>query len=230
MSNREVLIALLSSIVGGVVVWIIQQIYLNRRENRRIASEKVIKHQHSDKIMTDDIFIDLAPRKSIALMRDLLGAPKKYSRVDFPVFSEDERQTHSYLFSFSNGMVKVTSVDNETIDTLTVFADNTLSVDSLFFPCEAASYKFDEVKICAELIEESEVTTFLQTIRDSSFAVRYTVGPPITLSITCFGHSSKGWDYRESQNAKVFIGETIEGVCVSQQGEDAFFIYDSELR
>lgn len=229
MSTREILIALISTVLGGVAVWIVQQIYLNRRENKRLASEKIIKHQHRDRVITDDIFIDLAPRKSIALMKELLGAPKIYSRVDFPVFSEDERKTHSYLYSFSNGMVKITSVDDETIDTLTIFADNSLSVEGLFFPCKARSYKFDEVKVCAELIEESEVT-FIQTIRDSSFAIKYTVGPPITLSITCFGHSDKVWEYRESQDAKQFIGETIEGVCVSQQAEDAFFIYDSELR
>jgi hypothetical protein len=119
-------------------------------ENKRLASEKIIKHQHRDRVITDDIFIDLAPRKSIALMKELLGAPKIYSGVDFPIFSDDERQTHSYLYVFSNGMVKVTSVNNETIDTLTVFGDNSLSIEGLFFPCEARSYKLDEVKVCAE--------------------------------------------------------------------------------
>lgn len=222
MSTREILIALVSTIVGGVAVWIVQQIYLNRRENQRLASEQIIKHRHRDRVITDEIFIDLAPRKSIALMKELLGAPKIYSRVDFPVFADNERQTHSYLYLFSNGMVKVTSVDNETIDTLTVFADNSLSVDGLFFPCEARSYKLDEVTVCAELIDESEVTA-IQTIRDSSFAIKYTVGPPITLSITCFGHSDRVSEYRESQDAKEFVGERIEGVCVSQQGEDALF-------
>ena len=229
MSAREILIALLSSILGGVVVWIVQQIYLNRRENKRLASEKIIKHEHRDRVITDDIFIDLAPRKSIALMKELLGAPKIYSRVDFPVFSDDERQTHSYIYLFSNGMVKITSIDDETIDTLTVFGDSSLSVEGLFFPCEAKSYKFEEVNVCAELIEEGEVTS-LHTMRDSSFAIKYTVGPPIALSITCFGHSDKVWEYRKLQDSRRFIGEAIEGVCVSQQGEDAFFIYDSELR
>jgi hypothetical protein len=162
-------------------------------------------------------------------MKQMLGAPRTYSRSDVLVFSEDVVKTHSYLYFFSNGMLKITSVDSETIDTLTVFGDNTLSVEHLFFPCEYPSNKLDEVKVCLELIEDADVAT-IWSMRDSSFAIRYTVGPPIYLSYTYFGGSPKVWEFEHSKDPKLFIGERIEGVCISRQMGDAYFISDSELR
>lgn len=227
MSSREIVIAIASSAVGGILVWVIQQFYLNRRERKRENAQRRIRASHSDKVITDDIFMDLGPGKSIALMKEMLGAPHKFKRIENPVFSEGDTETNSYLYFFNNSIVKLTSKDNETIDTLTVFPDERLSVEGLFFPCTDRSYQFNKVKVCRELINEH---TYISTIRDASFAVRYGVAAPHYLSFTYFGSVEDLWAYRESNNPDLLIGGVIEGVCVSQQGEDAFFIYDYELR
>lgn len=226
---KEILIGLGGTIVGGVIVWVIQQYYLNRREKERLESLQVIKSSHSDKIITTEIFFDLAPGKSIELMKQMLGAPRTCGRLDAPVFSNDSVETHSYLYFFQNGMLKITSVDNEVIDTLTVFGDSRLSVEKLFYPVESPTYSLGEVKVCAELVAAGEVS-IIASMRDSSFAIRYTVPAPIYLSYTYFGGSDKVWDFRKSNDATVFIGETIEGVCISRQSQEAYFISDSELR
>ena len=64
----ELLIALGGTIVGGVLVWIIQQFYLNRRESDRLKAEKVIRSGRTDKIITSDIFFDLAAKPRMRIV------------------------------------------------------------------------------------------------------------------------------------------------------------------
>ena len=40
--------------------------------------------------------------KTLQLMKEILGVPTKDSRPDFPVFSEEEAETHSDLYMFEN--------------------------------------------------------------------------------------------------------------------------------
>src|SRR5713101_6991874 len=86
MTNREIVIALVSSIVSGFVVWLIQQTYLNRRERRRENEQRTIKARNSERVVGDDIFHHLGPGNTIDLMKDMFGVANKYRRGDSPVF------------------------------------------------------------------------------------------------------------------------------------------------
>jgi hypothetical protein len=112
MTNRETLIALGSSVVSGFIVWLIQQTYLNRRERKKETEQLTIRARNPEKVISDDIFNHLGPGNSIDLMKEMLGVPQKYRRVDISVFSENELKTHSYLYSYKNAYIKATSKED----------------------------------------------------------------------------------------------------------------------
>jgi hypothetical protein len=124
MTNRDILIAFVSSLVGavigGFVVLAAEQVISSLKERRKTRQGRVVRHPNAEKIISESIYYDLSPGKTVQLMKEMLGVPTKYSRLDFPVFSEDEAETQSYLYMFKNAFVKITSRDNESIDTLTV--------------------------------------------------------------------------------------------------------------
>src|SRR5688572_12179539 len=115
MSPREILIAVISSVVSGLAVWFIQQAYTNRRERRREEASKTIKSLNDNRVISDDIFETLAPGRSIELVKQMLGVPDIFRRKDTPIFvdmlmlTEPEQElaedkldqsidTHSYIY------------------------------------------------------------------------------------------------------------------------------------
>ena len=111
------MIALVSSVIAGVAVWLIQQAYTNHREKKREEASKTIKSLNDDKMVSDDIFGKLAPGRSVELMKHMLGVPDIFRRKDTPIFSDramfptedsedsDEPEpetvdTHSYIYMF----------------------------------------------------------------------------------------------------------------------------------
>src|ERR1044072_5658487 len=103
MTNRDIVIALVSSVIAGLAVWIIQQAYTNRREKKREAASKTVKSLNDDKMeaasktvkslnddkmVSDDIFGKLAPGRSIELMKHMLGVPYIFRRSDTPIFKD----------------------------------------------------------------------------------------------------------------------------------------------
>lgn len=56
MTAREIIIAIVSTVVGGILVWIVQQYYLNKRESRKELDQRFVKAGNSEKVITNDIF------------------------------------------------------------------------------------------------------------------------------------------------------------------------------
>ena len=230
MTSREAIIALVSSILSGLAVWIVQQVYLNRREKRKEVALTVVKSPNESKSVPGKILYTLGPGRSVALMRDMLGVPDIMRRLDFPIFSEDEVNTHSYLYHFKNARLKITSKDNESIDSITIAeADNSVDVDVLLLSDCGGSTKFGEFKVWPELVEGVMNHRHVTTIKDSFFALEELTGPPLHHHYTFFGYSDKSLEYDKTQDPKVFLGEKIRGVCVSASSEDVYFVYFSEL-
>jgi hypothetical protein len=229
MTVRELIVAFVSSVIGGLIVLLVEQLTSSRRERTREDKLRRVRDSNADRIITDDIFQSLGPSNSVALMRQMLGVPNKYRKEELAVLSDRMTETNSYLYMFKNAMVKITSKDNETIDTLTVIcSDNSLSVSGLIFPCESKDLRFGKVTVCPELLENSDCT-FLQTRIDASFAISWTNAAPIYLTYTYFGFAERGFEFHKNNDAKVFLGGTIDGVCISNMGEDGYYIYYSEL-
>ena len=229
MTNRDIVIALISSVVSGVAVWLISQAYNDWRERRREKASKTIKSLNDDKTVSDDIFWTLGPGRSVALMKQMLGVQDIFRRADNPIFSDQQVTTHSYFYMFKNAHVKITSRDNESIDSITVIPmDESLSADTLLIPEEVRPTKFGQLKVWPELAASPYHHMYISTIKDSSFALEETIGPPTNLHYTFFGYSDRSNEYEESGDPKVFVGSVINGVCVSASSEDIYYIYDYE--
>ena len=248
MSAREILIALISSVVSGLAVWLIQQAYTNKRERRREEADRTIKSLNDNRVVSDDIFETLAPGRSIELMKEMLGVPDIFRRRDAPLFvdmlllpdgeedlAEDKLDksidTHSYIYMFKNAHVKITSRDNVSIDSLTVMSeDKSLSADSLLLPEGIESAGFGDLKVTSDLTDAIMYHRYIRTMKDSFFAMNAPTGPPMHQHLTFFGYSEKSNEYEETNDPKILIGAHIEGVCISANLGDVYYIYDYECR
>jgi len=180
----------------------------------------------------DDIFHHLGPGNTIDLMKDMFGVANKYRRGDSPVFSEDEVETHTYLYVFKNAYVKVTSKDNENIDSLTVLCtDDSISIEPYLAVPEEIAGRLGEIMVSPVLIKSDCKHTFLQTRWDAIFALGIYTGNPLYLHYTFFGPAHEAsFEYRKSEDPNLFVGATINGICISESDESAYFIYLYELR
>lgn len=221
------------TVVGGLIVWVLQQVYLNRREGRRDRSAKLVRPSNLDRILPADIFEHLSPGDSMSLAREMLGNPNRHSRSDFSVFLDDQVETNSYLYVFKNGYVKITSKDNETVDTITVKpTDRTILVPALSpfaGDDEEKPSRIGELKLLG-ITDDVDRHTFIQSRWDASFALQYYTGAPLYLDHTYFGFSiDKREEYLEKNDPSVFNGEIVDAVCVSRDSDAAFYIYDTEV-
>jgi hypothetical protein len=167
-------------------------------------------------------------------MREMLGAPNKFSRSDSPVFGSHPPEgvpTNSYLYRFKNADIKLTSKDNEKIDTITVMSrDDSVSLDGLPLWDMPEGATLVDVTVTKELLEAVGDSEMLKTRFDSSFALAFYSGAPMYDDSTLFGFSGKYMEYEGTKDPAVFLGDVIDGICVSYSPEESYFIYESELR
>jgi hypothetical protein len=134
MKLEDIITGVVSGAIGGLIVWALQQWYLNRRENKKQSEENIIKARHLEKIITDNIIWSLRPGANIELMKELLGVATKQSNSDWPIFEENMKETHSYLYSFKNAYLKITSANNRAIDSITLLPhDSSFKIDEFIF-------------------------------------------------------------------------------------------------
>lgn len=233
MTSREVLIAIVSTVVGGVIIWIIQQYYLNRRENRKSKAQRIVRPPNDERLITNDIFRNLCPGSSTAFMKELLGAPNKFSRVDSPVFVEityEPSKTNSYLYLFGNANIKIASKDDEIIDSLTVISeDKSLTLHDLAIQTSQNNLSLGELKVDRSLLEIIDHSEMITTRFDSSFAIEYNTAAPLHQCYTLFGFSNKYMEFAENHDPAVFLGAVINGICISYSVEESYFIHEYEL-
>jgi hypothetical protein len=221
------------TIIGGLIVWVFQQFYLNRREGKREREAKIVKPPNTEKVLPQDIFQHLGPGGTVTLMREMLGSPNRYSKKDSAVFLDEEVETNSYLYNFKNGYLKITSKDNETIDSITVKpTDSSIWVPSLS-PVgdddDTELGKIGEATVSKELIDITQKHRFIQTRVDSTFAIHYYTGYPLYLDHTYFGFGiNKREEYLKTGDVSVFKDIVIDSVCVSSSEDAVFYIYDME--
>jgi hypothetical protein len=224
--------SILTGAIGGLIVLGIQEIIAVYRGKRKNKSEKTVKSWSTDKIITTSVIFDLSPGANIELMRELLGIPLKYKKSDWPIFREIEVQTNSYLYSFQNAYLKITSKDNISIDSITVVAfDSSIELDSITFLSDENDYRLNKAKVNQEILSHITAHDFIHTRMDASFALQHYIPNPVYKSYTYFGGClEKGFEYHEHKDPNIFLDEKITGVCISESSEDIYFIYDMELR
>jgi len=232
MKLDDIITGVISGTFGGLIVWALQQWYLNRKENKKSNEDKIVKPKNLERVITNSIISDLRPGTNIELMRELLGVPTKQSNSDWPIFKEEEKATNSYLYILKNAYIKITSEDNKTIDSFTLFPhDNSFKMDEFVFPCNTNGNGLNEMKVCKKLIESSTNHTFIHTRIDASFAIELYIPNPLYQNYTYFGFGPENaFEYLKSKDPNLFIGGTVNGVCISNSEGNAYFIYCMETR
>ncbi|AHJ97635.1 hypothetical protein Hsw_2040 [Hymenobacter swuensis DY53] len=242
---------ILSGLIGGLLVWLLQQTYLNYRENKKkketiaerakeLEKQKTITLQNTDKVITGEAIWRLKPGSSVELMRHILGIPLKYSDNEqsiFDTFSDElveaSKKYYSYLYLFKNANIKICTQDNMTIDAITICAINEpVTVPTLNYALdeEIGTDNLAEAKVNQTLIDKCQKHEYISTRIDSSFALQLWIPNPIYLSYTYFGHAPDvSIEYAESKDPSLFLDKEIWGLCLSNNN-DAFFIFDIETR
>lgn len=182
----------------------------------------------SNIILTDDIIEEIAPGRNYAKVRDILGISDKTGK-DYSVFEDllsDERKDESAiadLYFLRNALLKVTTLDKESIYSITVFPyDSKITISGLLYICEQYSNVVGEARICKEIIDHAHNNQHISTVRDSARAIQNYTGAPFYKYITYFMNDI-------SKDEEQLEGQLISGFCISD-GDMAFYIYDSELK
>lgn len=200
-----------------------------------IFPEKVESNQSGmpTKVLTNGIIHQLSPERNYAKAKELLGLPDKVSRA-YPVFEDDMysdielENAISDLYLLKNAALKVTTIDKQSIHSITVFSyDNKIELLGPFYPCEMDTCIVGEAKICKELLEVATIEP-IRTMRDSAIALQTYSGSPFYKYMTYFIEGDGGLGYGDNPNYNDLIGNVITGFCYSSS-KRVFYIYDSEI-
>jgi hypothetical protein len=228
MNYDEIINGTVSGIIGGLVVAAGQTVYSEWKEVRKQKRDRIVGSNSKGRVITSAMFWDLKPGTSLDMMREMLGAPSIVSKLDSNVFNENDFETNSYLYFFKNSLVKITSKDKESISSLTLIPhDKSLELDIL--PTEERCGIINEMTVTPRLLELAHPKTHLSTIRVCVFAVYVRLGAPLYRAHTYFiehwaRHSADEEDFDYNQ----LLGKKICGVCISNNDENVYYIYDIE--
>lgn len=202
-----------------------------------IADEADIPQKDaSRKMLTNYIIEALSPERNYAKVKELLGVPDRVMKDgtvfkddnQYSIFSADElKKITSDIYFLDNAVLKVTTVDRQTIHSITVFGyDDQLEIPGIYYPCNRYNNTLAEARICQEIVDTATITS-VRTIRDSATALRTSIGPPFYKYITYFTHGHL--DDEENPDYNTLVGNEISGFCLSNS-DLVFYIYDYELR
>lgn len=223
---NDFLLGLLSSILGGIVVYIIQEY---RYKMQRVTIEDI----YSKKLLTSDIINKLMPGYSISKMKELLGNPSILkSDPDWLVFDEDINiKTNSYIYLLKNYIVKINSLDNIKIDSITIkYKHNTNNyIDISPLLLDSFNIKIGKSKVTNEIIKLAQNFKALRTIKENCGVIQFTLPNPIYKTFTFFIYSDKLMEFIESNNIEYLLDGIIIAVCISDDKVNSYFIFDYEL-
>jgi len=226
-----ILTTIISSIIGGLTVWYIQQYYLNNKERQNDKKKNIIKPLQLEKVASASLLLDLKPTTNLQLAYEMLGSPKKIQLMDTPTFSPIAIDTNSYIYEVKNAYIKITSKNSLTIDTITVFpTDTSFVLEDFPNPFNRKKIVLNGTKVDPSLDSEWNHTVLVAR-RDESFVLSKYIGNSLYFTYTYFGSLPLGWrSYNMSNDNKEFIDGVIQGVCISYAMDDGFYIYDYEKR
>ena len=223
---------IVSGIIGGLVVFMIDKLIKKIEDNKESKKGKIPKTLNANTLITNELIESILPDRNYSKVKELFGLPDK-TVEDFSIFKEEtssEKKPISDLYFLKNANLKITTMDEKTITSITIFSfDGKIEIPSIYYPCEEKSSKIGNAKICSSIIKNISNKTQVHTIRDRGFAIQNYFGAPFYNSITyfCFDNISM---VNEPYKIEDFVNQPIEGFCISNDNDQAFYIYDYELR
>ncbi|MCA6068715.1 hypothetical protein JI747_016220 [Chryseobacterium sp. RG1] len=222
---------IVSGIIGGVIVIIIERLINWYYKVKELKNGNSPRNLNSNIILTNELIETFHPERNYLKVKEILGSPDK-SYEDFSIFEDELGESEKFmsdLYFLKNANLKITTVDNKSIHSITVFSyTKKLEIPGMYYPCENTSLTLGEAKICNEIIKYINKYTPVHTIRDLGFAIQNYSGAPFYKYITffCFDDVTK---VKENFLIDEFIGKPIEGFCLSNS-VSTFYIHDYELR
>lgn len=228
---KTLVIAVLGSFIGGAMVLLVQEITHRRKEKKQIVAERTLKSRVSQIMIDTSILHELRPNANLGRMKELLGEPARQTDEDYSIFTEEDRKTNSYFYSFRNAHVKITSQDNRKIDSLTVFPyDNTVEVELFQFIYNTDKvFYLNAIPIQKELLEFCHKYIFIDHPRCPQIALTTYIPRPYYMTFAFFGYAPKGDEYLKTNDPNCFIGGTLNGLCLSVDVDSVFSIFEHEI-
>lgn len=225
MSFFHVFITIGCSLISIIIGIVIRKFYVDWVDSRK---SKLIKFS-SNRSIDINILRDLRIGMSLENIK-FLGIPHKKYNSDSTVFKDNTTLTNSYVYLFKNAYLKITSVDNQSIDSITLFPKNKkFDFKGFDLGLNLNSSKLNKAKVNKKLVAECE-HTMLITKRDYSFGLKYSILSPLYIDVTFFGTCIKNWhEYFDTKNPNLFLGKEIEGICITSNFSPAYFIHLDEI-
>jgi hypothetical protein len=228
----EWLIGLTGGLVAGGILLFVEYVLRKHEQKDAIAEERIIKFTNEERRITRSIFTYLGPGSSVELMKSDLGPPNKKLKAQVGLFATDvddqPEDTNIYIYFFKNAHVKLTSLDGQTIDSITVAAHETdIAFNNLFFVNPDEKDDFLNVgKFTSEMLLGSKAEQF-QGCNDCFSAVQTFVNSPFRIFQTYFCNYSGNGDI--TKNPEFLVGTVIDGICLSSRPDNASYILTSDI-
>lgn len=177
-------------------------------------------------ILTDNIIDKISPGRNYAKVKEILGISDK-TGSDFSIFEDsisdkDDERVTSDLFFLKNALLKVTTLDKESIYSITVFPyDHKVTLSGILHPFGHNNNIIGEARVCKEILEHATRIESITTVRDSAKAIQNYTGAPFYKYITYF--------IDDVPKGEELVGQVIRGFSLSS-GSMTFYIYDGELK
>lgn len=224
---NELIISLVSGIVGGLIVLVFQKIW--DRKEKRIEQNRssIINPSKNRKRLPKDILLHLEPGISIEKSREILGVP---DNIESCKLSEREDDSNSeslivwiYFYDFKNAGLKLTSRDKLSIDSVSIFVKQDQQPK-----IEVFVNKFEQLgkallgvtKLDQDISEYVKECYNLSTPREGLFGIKTyfgRFGNFMDYVFFCYGDSRTS-HFVETPDVKTLIGQPIIGFCVSVSG------------
>lgn len=229
------LVAAAATVIGGLALKILERKLFKINDSSNTDQEDVLENSVPIKLLTNEIIDKICPERNYEKVKEILGVPDKViidesvfgNKSSFDIFSEDElKNITSDIYFLENAVLKVTTIDKQSIHALTVLSYDKLLLPDIPHYCNEYGDALTDAKVCQELVDNSVIGS-IRTMRDSAIALRTYMGPPFYKHMTYF---TDGYlEDEENIEKSELIGSLISGFCLSNS-EMVFYIYDYELR
>lgn len=232
---ESLLIGAAGGLIAGGVLLFVEYLVRRREKHQEKEQQQIVKFTNEERRITGSIFNYLGPRSSIELMKSELGPPNKKSREQIGLFYDQESNNGPnsdsneleqlfdvYIYFFKNASVKITSKDGETIESLTVWAND----KDISFPIydsldgETREEFLNDARITEDMAQSGRTESF-PGCRDMFSAVQNQIGMPFRIYVTYFCEFS--------DEAESLVGSVINAICFSSEGNTANYIFVADL-
>ncbi len=223
--------SIITGVIGGGLVLLAEQILDYIKNKKEETDKKSLFNPNSRRLLTNELVDTFSPERNYKKVKEILGEPDKTFR-DYSIFDNNEnsyetgKEYYSDLYRLENATLKITTSDNKSISSITVFSyDEKIEIPYYEFFCSEKNDDYEKSNISEEFVKDCTKSIEIRTIREMAFAVQGYTGAPLYKHLTLFTFPPK-----IETKVEDLIGNKIEGFCLSDNSQDAFYIYEYEYR